>query len=69
MTTGVICSFRPQVGGLCPSGDLYYNTFNGTSWLDQGIKISKDGKTKTDNKPALAAYNGKLYMVAASYKC
>ncbi len=41
---------------------LYYNTFDGNNWLDQDIKITKDGKTRTSNAPALAVYDGKLYM-------
>ena len=44
------------------SDDLWYNVFDGTSWLANDIKITQGGHTKTSEGPALAAYNGKLYL-------
>jgi hypothetical protein len=44
--------------------DLWYTYFDTSSstWLDEDIKVTKDGKTRTSASPSLAAYNNKLYM-------
>ena len=47
-------------------GYLYYNAFNGTEWLGQDINIT-NWWAKTRNTPALAVYDGKLYMANTRY--
>ena len=46
------------------SNDLWYNdnVFDGTSWLANDLEITQGGHSKTDAGPALAVYNGKLYL-------
>jgi hypothetical protein len=45
------------------SNDLWYNTCDGQSpWLATDLEISQNGRSQTDAGPALAAYNGKLYL-------
>lgn len=49
------------------SGELWYNYYDGQRWLDRDRKItSNSGHTLTSHRPALAAYNGKLYMAYKS---
>jgi hypothetical protein len=49
------------------SNDLWYNVFDGQSgWLEQDIRITRDGHTQTSAGPALAVFNGKLYMAYKS---
>ena len=42
------------------SDDLWYNVFDGSSWLANDIKITQGGHTKTSCGPAFAVYNGLL---------
>jgi hypothetical protein len=44
------------------SDDLWYNVFDGSSWLANDIKITQGGHTKTSRGPALAVYNGLLHL-------
>jgi hypothetical protein len=45
------------------SNDLWYNTCDGQSpWLTTDLEISQNGRSQTDAGPALAAYNGNLYL-------
>ncbi|ORA24152.1 hypothetical protein BST13_34390 [Mycobacterium aquaticum] len=48
------------------NNDLWYNVFDGASWLTDDIKISKHGHTQTDAAPTLAVYNGVLYLAYKS---
>jgi hypothetical protein len=48
------------------TNELWYNVFDGTAWLAQDLKISLGGHTKTNKGPALATYNGKLYLAYKS---
>jgi hypothetical protein len=41
---------------------LWYNTFDGHSWLAQDLEITKNGHSQTSTGPAIAEYNGKLYL-------
>jgi hypothetical protein len=41
---------------------MWYNVFNGVSWLANDIKITQGGHTKTRRGPALAVYNNLLYL-------
>jgi hypothetical protein len=45
------------------SNDLWYNVFDGTEWLEQDIKITKDSRVRTGRGPALAAIFPYLVMV------
>jgi hypothetical protein len=45
---------------------IWYNYFETDRWLTQDIKITNAGHTKTNRKPALAVYNGRLYMAYKS---
>jgi hypothetical protein len=40
--------------------------FDGMSWLAQDIRISQAGRTKTNAAPALAEYNGQVYLAYKS---
>ena len=44
------------------SQDLWYNVFDGSSWLANDLEITQNGHSKTDAGPALAVYNGLLYL-------
>jgi hypothetical protein len=48
------------------STDIWYNVFDGSSWLAQDIKITTGGHTKTSATPGLAVFNGLLYMAYRS---
>jgi len=48
--------------GAGSDGSLWYNVFNGTSWLANDIEITQNGHSRTSAGPALAAYNGLLYL-------
>jgi hypothetical protein len=47
-------------------GHIWYNYFDGRKWLDQDIPITQHDHTKTSAGPALAVYNGLLYMAYKS---
>ena len=42
--------------------DLWYNVFDGSSWLANDIKITQNGHTKTSRGPALAVFNDLLFL-------
>ena len=44
------------------SDDLWFNTFDGHSWLATDLEITQNGHSKTDARPALAVFNGKLFL-------
>jgi hypothetical protein len=45
------------------SDDLWFNTCDGQSlWLATDLEITQNGHSKTDAGPALAAFNGKLFL-------
>jgi hypothetical protein len=45
------------------SDDLWFTTCDGQSlWLTPDLEITQNGHSKTDAKPALAAFNGKLFL-------
>jgi hypothetical protein len=45
------------------SDDLWFNTCDGQSlWLATDFEITQNGHSKTDASPALAAFNGKLFL-------
>jgi hypothetical protein len=49
------------------SNDLWYNVFADTAgWLVQDLKITQGGHTQTSEAPALAEYNGSLYLAYKS---
>jgi hypothetical protein len=43
--------------------EIWYNMFDGASWLPQDIKITTGGKVKTGRGPALAEFGDYLFMV------
>jgi hypothetical protein len=45
------------------SADIWYTTFDGTSWKDPDVKITRDGHVKTGRGPALASVGSYLVMV------
>ena len=44
------------------SNDLWYNVFDGTSWLADDLEISQNGRSQTSSRPALAVYGKQLYL-------
>jgi hypothetical protein len=50
------------IANMARCGDLWYNVFDGTSWLPNDLKITQGGHSKTSAGPAMAEYNGKLYL-------
>jgi hypothetical protein len=48
--------------GAGDSDNLFYNVFDGQSWLDQDIRITHNDHTRTSAGPALAVFNGLLHL-------
>jgi hypothetical protein len=56
------------VGGLFGSSKswIWFTAFDGTDWFIPDVPVTKSGHTKTSAAPALAVYNGLLYMAYKS---
>jgi hypothetical protein len=42
--------------------DVWYNYFDGNSWLAQDIKVTTDGHIQTSKDPAVAVFLGVLFV-------
>jgi hypothetical protein len=54
------------IANMARCGDLWYNVFDGTSWLPNDLKITQGGHSKTSRRPALAVYGMQLYLAYRS---
>ena len=44
------------------NADIWYNTFNGITWLDQDMRVTKNGRVQTGRGPSLAAFKNALFL-------